>query len=503
LRHRSFARALAALALAAAVTLGSLPSAALAVDPPRPLPGYVPSFVTEREAGAWEDCIWAAAEMLLDKWTSGVTRVDRRQLRKLSGDTEGGSSLADVTKAYSRLGFALAWSPIGGDNVTWPELLKRLEQGGGAILLGDYGKLPSRLGRWNRTFWARTGAEDDHALYLDRYDRKRGRIFVMDPLAPRDWTGEWVSVAALKRYAWRNHAGRLWVAMTPAASLAPVRGVELGEPVVLADSDSLDVSWSIDRTPTGWAYAGSSVSAEMTPIGEVNPLESFVVASSVAGSPLLTQAARSDAEGLDGAAAAGPTSSVADGLLRAIMPLPTAPGVYRVTIRVIDRRLGGEFASAGPFNLYVPGPRAANFIMPGGSQSAEPGTLLAVSFAVLNVGSASWLDTPRMADLPLDVMAHRATRLVARWVAEPPDPLESEGLAIAAPPEPIDLGLLPLDVGFGQLVDAAVRVPAQPGTWRLVIDLVDDIDGSFALSGSAPGIVDVDVFAPRLVPGAH
>ncbi len=118
------------------MTATSLPAAALAADPPRPLPGYVPSFVTERQAGAWEDCIWAAAEMLLDKWTSGVTRVDRRQLRKLSGDTEGGSSLADVTKAFSRLGFPLTWSPIGGDNVTWPELLARLESGGGAILLG-------------------------------------------------------------------------------------------------------------------------------------------------------------------------------------------------------------------------------------------------------------------------------------------------------------------------------------------------------------------------------
>lgn len=446
--------------------------------------------------------MWAAAEMMLDKWTSGVTRVDRRQLRKLSGDTKGGSSLADVAKAYGRLGFALTWSPLGGDNVTWPELLDRLEDGGGAILLGDFGKLPSRLGRWDRTFWARSGVEDDHAMYVDRYNRKTGKVFVMDPLAPAGWTGEWVSVAALKRYAWRNHAGRLWVAMTPAASLAPVVGVEVGEPTISADSDSLDVTWPIARTPKGWTYAGSTVSAELTPITEVNPLDPFVAAPSIAGTPTLEAAVQSDPNAPQPAVVAEPTSVVVDDLVRASVPLPTTPGVYRVTMRVIDRRLGGQFAAAGPFNLYVPGPRAANFVLPA-SQSAEPGSLIQLSFAVLNVGAASWLDAPRMADLPLEVAAHRATRLVGRWVMEPTDPLEEDGAPPIEPPPPIELGLLALDVGFGQRLDARVRVPSQVGTWRLVIDLIDDVDGSFALSGSAPGVLDVEVFAAQLAPGAH
>ena len=499
---RSIRRAVAALALAATVSLAILPTSALAVDPPRPLPGYVPAFVTEREAGRWEDCIWAAAEMMLDKWTNGVTRVDRRQLRRLSGDLEGGSSLADVAKAYARLGFPLTWSPIGDDNVIWPELLDRLADGGGAILLGDYGKLPSRLGRWDRRFWAQEGQNDDHAMYLDRYNRRTGKVFVMDPLAPAGWTGEWVSVAALKRYAWRNHAGRLWVAMTPAAALGPVRGVELGEPVITADSSSLDVAWTIDRTPEGWTYAGSTVSAELTPIAEVNPLDPFVVASSPLGSPTLAPAVQSGPAAPEPRAVDQTSSAVVDGLLRVAVPLPTTPGVYRVSMTVVDRRLGGQFAAAGPFNLYVPGPRAATFILPT-SQSAEPGSLLPISFAVLNVGSASWLDAPRMSDLPLDLQGLRTTRLTATWVIEPTDAVDAEGTPAVDQPAPMELGPLPLDVGHGRRIDALVRVPSQAGTWRLVIDIVDDIEGSFARIGSAPGVLDVEVFAARLVPGAH
>ncbi len=324
----------------------------------------------------------------------------------------------------------------------------------------------------------------------------------MDPLAPAGWTGEWVSVAALKRYAWRNHAGRIWVAMTPAASLAPVRGVEVGDPVVVADSDSVDVTWTIGRTPKGWKYAGSNVAVDLTPVTEVNPLDPFVAAPSIAGTPMLVAAVQSDAGDPQPKAAGKPTSTVAGDIVSAKVPLPRTPGVYRVTMKVIDRRLGGQFAASGPFNLYVPGPRAANFVLPT-LLSAEPGSLMPLSFAVLNVGSVSWLDAPPKADLPLDVTAHRATRLVARWVTEPVEPLEVEDAAPVEPPVPIELGSLGLDIGSGQRVDAFVRAPTQPGTWRLVIDLVDDIDGSFALSGSAPGIVDVEVFAARLVAGAH
>lgn len=131
--RRPLSRALGLVALIATLTLASAPAPALALDPPRPLPGYQPAFVTERQSGTWEDCTWATASMLLDKWTNVATRVDREKLRRLSGDLEGGSGLAHVGRAFAKLGIELTWSPLGGDAVTWRELLDRLRHGGGAI----------------------------------------------------------------------------------------------------------------------------------------------------------------------------------------------------------------------------------------------------------------------------------------------------------------------------------------------------------------------------------
>ena len=41
---------------------------------------------------------------------------------------------------------------------------------GGAVVLGDYGKLPRWFGRWDRPFWNGKGKTDNHAVYVERYD---------------------------------------------------------------------------------------------------------------------------------------------------------------------------------------------------------------------------------------------------------------------------------------------------------------------------------------------
>ena len=80
------ARAAAVALLAAASLLTALPAPAAALEPPRPLPGYRPAFVTETDTRPWTDCLWASGAMLLDKWTNGDVRVTRQQLRAASGD---------------------------------------------------------------------------------------------------------------------------------------------------------------------------------------------------------------------------------------------------------------------------------------------------------------------------------------------------------------------------------------------------------------------------------
>jgi hypothetical protein len=476
-RHRT-RQILGAFAIAASFLLTGIPRPAFALDPPRPLPGYKPVFVTEREPGVWEDCTWAASSMLLDKWTSGMTIVDRERLRELSGDLEGGSNLADVKRAFASLGISLQTSPQGGDSVTWPELLGRLGHGGGAILLGDYGQLPRVYARWDPSFWQNEGVLDDHALYLDRYDRRTGRILVMDPLAPAGWGGEWIPVSALKRYAWRTPGGALWTAVTPAALAAPFEGVDLGDPVASADSSAVRVSWPIERAPEGWAYAGASVTAQIAAATDVDLTDGVVSAL-----PLNEFLPPPPA----------PSSDVADGWLAAAIPLP-APGVYDVRVTLTDERFGRQVVAAGPFTLYVPGRRAARYSVPDDLLVA-PGALAHLAVAITNVGSESWADPTLVGSLPLDLQPPRNTRLVGTWLpAHPIVDLEDRGATLVPPP--IDFGPFSLEPGYSQLIDTDITAPADPGYWRLVVDVVDDEVGSFALKGSAPGVIVVEVFAP-------
>ena len=83
---RPATRRLAAACLAVAALLAIAAGPVSALEPPRPLPGYRPAFVTETDEHPWRDCLWAAAAMLLDKWTNGDVTRTHQQLRALSRD---------------------------------------------------------------------------------------------------------------------------------------------------------------------------------------------------------------------------------------------------------------------------------------------------------------------------------------------------------------------------------------------------------------------------------
>ena len=135
------ARTLAAACLVVATLLSVTAGPAAALEPPRPLPGHRPAFVTETDTRPWIDCLWASAAMLLDKWTNGDVRVTHGELRALSGD-DGGSSFEDVQVAFRRLGFAISLDARGDSTLTWGKLLTRLRKGAGAVILGDDSQLP-------------------------------------------------------------------------------------------------------------------------------------------------------------------------------------------------------------------------------------------------------------------------------------------------------------------------------------------------------------------------
>src|SRR5262245_54748167 len=130
----------ACLALASLLAIPATPAAAL--QPPQPLPETRATFVTQTDERPWTDCLWASAAMLLDKWTNGDVIRTHQQLRALSGDRRGGSGFEELHDAFAKLGFRVPDRRVG-DGLTWGQLLGKLKRAAGAIVLGDYGQLPS------------------------------------------------------------------------------------------------------------------------------------------------------------------------------------------------------------------------------------------------------------------------------------------------------------------------------------------------------------------------
>ena len=473
------ARLLVAILLAVASVAAEVATPAVAIEPPRPVPGYRPDFVTEVQPGKWEDCLWASTAMLLDKWTNGDLQPGRDRLRALSGDHGGGSTFADVARAYARLGVPFRFSPGGGDRVTWPQLLARLSRGAGAVILGDDHNLPRYFGRWDPKFWKKTGTADNHAVYVERYDRRTGRVWLMDPLARGAWKGEWISVRALRRFAWTSGSA-VYAATTPTAKVAPFAGVRLGAPGVEAGPTGLRATWPV-TAPRGWTFQGADVTARFTLLAD--PIGAAV-----------DQAVNGGPTGPDPGPVAGASVGYRQRTLAATVTLPATPGAYGATIRVTDRRFGRQVAPTAAIKVFVAGDRAAHITLAPIAGGVLPGSPAMVSLIVTNTGTVSWADDRRTPDLPAPMPRLRSTHVMAMWVPVRLDTGTSRGLGAA--PAAVPVLAAPLDPGQGVATTVRLAAPSLGGTWALVLDVEDAIDGSFAAMGSAPAVVIIEVRGP-------
>jgi len=422
--------------------------------------------------------------MLLDKWTNGDVRVTRQQLRAASGDLHGGSQFRDMTRAFARYGFKLKWSPDGGERLSWGQILARLEKGAGAVVLGDDSHLPSWYGRWDYAFWKKKGKKDNHAVYIERYDRRHGRVWLMDPLARGEWRGEWISVWAIQRFAW-SRGGAVFAAMTPTAKAAPFAKVRVSStPKLVRSSASLDAAWSL-KAPKSWRFPGADVTAKFARAKD--PILAAAVSPDI---PVRTGAG-------DGAAARGTPKgarvTVKGRTMRLTAPLPTKPGAYTLRLGVRDRRFGRSFVSAQDVAVFIAGARRAALRLTVRETDVEAGSALKVSVNVANSGERSWAGSWSIDAGAGQMDVERGTRAVARWIQ-----LNAAGKPIGRTDgKGFVLGPVPLEPGEMVTVRHSLLVPATPGSWALVVDVVDDVDGSYAALGSQPAVAVIDVVEPR------
>ncbi len=467
---------------------GAAPQPASALEPPRPLPGYRPGFVTETDSRPMIDCLWASASMMLDKWTNGDVRVGHERLRRLSGDRRGGSSLEDLQVVFRRLGFRVALDRNGHGTLTWGALLARLRKGAGAVVLGDDHDLPRWYGRWDYAFWKKKGKKDNHAVYIERYDRRHGRVWLMDPLAHGAWRGEWISIWALRKFAW-SAGGRVAAVVTPTAKAAPFSHVSVGVPEMRLSKEAVTARWRLSA-PRRWSYPGTDVHARF----------------SVAASPI--EAAAASAGLSPGASAdsapARPSARMDGRTLRATAALPTRPGAYLAGMTLTERRFGKVVARSTPLAVFVPGARRATIRITARDLTLTAGDRLKVPLSVANTGIEPWADAVRLAaDEPAPRI--RDTRLTATWIPldVPASELARGGDEERGPTAPIDLQRIELAPGRLARVRASLSVPQQAGRWALVVDVTDDVTGSFAALGSAPAVAVFAVVEPRGIKAAE
>jgi hypothetical protein len=115
-----------------------------------------------------------------------------------------------------------------------------------------------------------------------------------------------------------------------------------------------------------------------------------------------------------------------------------------------------------------------------------------------NDGAMPWADPPVASE---DIREPRSTsrpapQLVARWLPLGLDASRIAGPSIANAPR--------VAPGREATVELSLVVPAEPGEYLLVIDLLSPLHGSLAAAGSPPAGVRVSVYpapAPRPDPG--
>ena len=424
--------------------------------PDAPRLDYSPRLVHQ----LYNNCAFASAEMLIDKWTEGRRRAPQQTLRRVTGiaPVDGGPTLAQLRRAVARTsGVDMRWSPHGGDALTWHELLARLEDGGGALVNVWPAKLPRHYRRWLPALVA------GHSVYVERYQHSRNRVWLMDPLGRgTGFRGEWIDADDLHAAMW--HTGQfVWAAATPPPTPRPpdLADFELGAPElpeVVFSEDSIAVALSYttrrleatlpelriagrwERVPDVLSSEEPAAAAEPAaatgsepdaalPIEEaalvpdaaprvptaVEPIDAFATSLTDAPDATLT---------LPPAVEATPVPFVAlsetlvadDGALLTELVTPHVPGDYLLELELRDaggQPLEGDVARLGPVTVRVRGPLAGQLKVRGVQpESARLGDVLSLQIKTTNLGIVPWDETTHPVAMAVSWDGDASTTLV-------------------------------------------------------------------------------------------
>lgn len=152
----------------------------------RPL--FRPQYPDPTTTLDWLNCTMSSGAMALDFHTQGKVQKWGGELRKLSGDTSGGTNIDNLSTAWTKLGYTI----IDRREKTWNDAIVDLKNGRGVVLQGDYDVLTGD-DTCQGTF------DGDHAVYINPqfYDNNT-TLAVGDPLCKGF---KRIRITVLKAYA--------------------------------------------------------------------------------------------------------------------------------------------------------------------------------------------------------------------------------------------------------------------------------------------------------------
>lgn len=140
---------------------------------------YLPRFQDQINPGdplGGLNCTCYSGAMAADYHTCGATVPLGERVRQLTGDSTGGTTLAQVDYALNKYGVDLD-TRVGSSRLTWDQFAEQIDRGKGAILQGSYSVIHGSRFMGDRNF---TG---NHAMFI------APRFVAMDPLCDGRYPG--------------------------------------------------------------------------------------------------------------------------------------------------------------------------------------------------------------------------------------------------------------------------------------------------------------------------